>query len=248
MNPLSAKDFQERFFCRSPGLREPLQLMKAVPNASFFVKDTDCRYELAVVVPAKRKVAQGGVEGLPKLRVAVGQDPAHPDMGQVEALRVRLVESLAFLAVAELDAVRLAEAEYVHHRPQIVRPRAVPHPMDQQAIERLCPPFPAAVVDVGPDLLGVPGARFGLDEQTASVDAPQRLADERMAAVGVAVSMNRNPRSNACRTTRPKSSVFRRTCSFVPRPSSDVRMPVRPRVTKSAPLRTCWAGGGSLKA
>ncbi len=47
MNPLSAKDFQEQFFCRSPGRREPLQLMKAVPNASFFVKDTDCRYVLA---------------------------------------------------------------------------------------------------------------------------------------------------------------------------------------------------------
>jgi AraC-like DNA-binding protein len=47
MNSVPAKDFQERFFCRNPGLREPLQLMKAVPNASCFVKDTDCRYVLA---------------------------------------------------------------------------------------------------------------------------------------------------------------------------------------------------------
>ena len=47
MTSIRAKDFQERFFRRNPGLREPLQLMKAAPNASFFVKDTDCRYVLA---------------------------------------------------------------------------------------------------------------------------------------------------------------------------------------------------------
>lgn len=46
MTSIQAKDFQDRFFGRNPSLRQPLQLMKTVPNASFFVKDTDCRYVL----------------------------------------------------------------------------------------------------------------------------------------------------------------------------------------------------------
>jgi AraC-like DNA-binding protein len=47
MPPLTAKAYQDAFFCRNPGLRPLLQLMKAVPNASFFVKDLDCRYVMA---------------------------------------------------------------------------------------------------------------------------------------------------------------------------------------------------------
>lgn len=43
----AAQTYQDRFFRRHPGLRQPLQLMKAVPNASFFVKDVHCRYVLA---------------------------------------------------------------------------------------------------------------------------------------------------------------------------------------------------------
>ncbi|MCU0981611.1 MAG: AraC family transcriptional regulator [Pirellulaceae bacterium] len=44
MSSIAAKDYQDGFFCRNPGLRQPLQLMKAVPDASFFVKDTHYRY------------------------------------------------------------------------------------------------------------------------------------------------------------------------------------------------------------
>jgi len=46
MSSVEAREYQARFFRRNPGLRQPLQLMKAVPNASFFVKDLDCRYVL----------------------------------------------------------------------------------------------------------------------------------------------------------------------------------------------------------
>ncbi len=41
------RKYQERFFCQNPGLRQPLELMKTVPDASFFVKDVHCRYVLA---------------------------------------------------------------------------------------------------------------------------------------------------------------------------------------------------------
>ena len=47
MSSVEAREYQARFFRRNPGLRQPLQLMKAVPNASFFVKDLDCRYVMA---------------------------------------------------------------------------------------------------------------------------------------------------------------------------------------------------------
>jgi len=44
---LAAREFQERFFRGNPGLREPLDLMKTVSDASFFAKDTQCRYVLS---------------------------------------------------------------------------------------------------------------------------------------------------------------------------------------------------------
>ncbi len=43
----TASECQDRFFCRNPGLRQPLQLMTAIPDASFFVKDVHRRYVLA---------------------------------------------------------------------------------------------------------------------------------------------------------------------------------------------------------
>lgn len=43
----AARDYQAQFFARHPGLRQPLELMKAVPNASFVVKDLQRRYVLA---------------------------------------------------------------------------------------------------------------------------------------------------------------------------------------------------------
>ena len=46
----TASEYQDRFFCRNPGLRQPLELMRAVPNASFFVKDLGCRYVMANAV------------------------------------------------------------------------------------------------------------------------------------------------------------------------------------------------------
>jgi len=42
----SAREFQERFFRENPSLRELAHLMKTVPDASFFVKDAQCRYVL----------------------------------------------------------------------------------------------------------------------------------------------------------------------------------------------------------
>lgn len=47
MPGITAHKYQDRFFRRNPGLRQPLELMKAVPNASFFVKDLQRRYVMA---------------------------------------------------------------------------------------------------------------------------------------------------------------------------------------------------------
>lgn len=47
MSTTAARAYQDRFFRGNPALRQPLELMKAVPNASFFVKDAQCRYVLA---------------------------------------------------------------------------------------------------------------------------------------------------------------------------------------------------------
>lgn len=47
MPGITAHKYQDRFFSRNPGLRQPLELMKAVPNASFFVKDLQRRYVMA---------------------------------------------------------------------------------------------------------------------------------------------------------------------------------------------------------
>lgn len=38
------KEFQERFFARCPGLREPIELMAAIPEVGVFVKNLESRY------------------------------------------------------------------------------------------------------------------------------------------------------------------------------------------------------------
>jgi len=62
----AAREYQDRFFCQNPGLRQPLQLMTAVPNASFFVKDLDCRYVMA-------NAAHLGIYDLPHEEDLVGR-------------------------------------------------------------------------------------------------------------------------------------------------------------------------------
>jgi hypothetical protein len=75
MLSIAASEYQDRFFRRNPSLRQPLQLMQAVPNASFFVKDVDCRYVMA-------NAAHLGIYDMPREEDLVGRTGAEffPDL------------------------------------------------------------------------------------------------------------------------------------------------------------------------